>query len=335
MAKIMFIGDPHAQPNNLADLDSVFALALETIIQRQIDAVYIMGDLFHTHAILRQEVIDFYRKRIKFLKGGNQFKPQVFVGNHDLLGPTNGSINAISLVLSDMVGVIDKPTGLLDEPTIWGVPFVPDNKEFVRICNEVVPHNAILLCHQTFEGSQFENGFYAPEGVDQKLIPQPLVISGHIHNRQQVGKVIYIGTPRAVTANEANQDKGLAILDTATAQMEYISTNHLVKCYKYIEIHENGNTTIPKDLNFDKDDIRISIEGTEEFYAEFLRHNGWVLGKAKIIPNIKRELGKQINLETSTSMHDALKKYVFEVAGLEDSIKESVWTKLQEMMPSL
>src|SRR5208282_3433609 len=157
---------------------------------------------------------------------------------------------------ADVIDVISTPKELSSEPLIWGIPFIPDNREFVRICNQEVPHDAILLCHQTFEGSQFENGFYAPEGVDQTLIPQKVVISGHIHNRQTVGKVTYIGTPRAVTANEANQDKGISILDTDTMQIEYISTNKLVKCYKYIEVHEDGNTVIPMDLNFDKDDIR-------------------------------------------------------------------------------
>lgn len=333
MAKLMLIGDPHGQPNNLKDLDSVFALAADILAKQGVDYVYIMGDLFHTHAILRQEVIDFYQKRLKLLHGLNQVRPGVIVGNHDLLGPTNGSTNAVSLVLSDVATAIAEPMQVA--PNVWAVPFIPDNKEFVRICNEEVPHDSILLCHQTFEGSRFENGFYAPEGVDQGLIPQKVVISGHIHNRQTIGKVTYIGTPRAVTASEANEDKGIALFDTTTKEIAYISTNHLVKCYKHIEIHQDGNTTIPRDLNFDKDDVRVSIEGTEEFYAEFLRNNGWIIGKAKIIPNIKKELGKQINLETSASMHDALKKYVFEVAGLEDSIKETVWTKLQEIMPNL
>jgi DNA repair exonuclease SbcCD nuclease subunit len=329
MSKLLLIGDPHGQPNNLIDLGKIFDLA--ELHAGDVDGTILMGDLFHTHRILQQEVISFYKNNLERIAGTQQDVPVVLVGNHDMVGPTNDSLNAVSLTLEGYCTPVVKATKLFDG--VWGVPFIADKEKFIEVCKGI-PADAILLCHQTFDGSKYENGFYAPDGLDQKLIPQSFIVSGHIHSHQVIDGVTYIGTPRAVTAGEANQSKFIWILDTETRTFEKYCTDPFVKTYRTLEV--DSDTAIHLDgLNFLKDDIRIVVSGTQEFYNNFIDRHQDLIGKAKIIPNIKQVSGKKIDLEKSDSISDALHKYVFEVADINEELKEGVWNKLQQVIPQM
>jgi len=50
------------------------------------------------------------------------------------------------------------------------------------------------LCHQTFDGAKFSEGFYTTDGIDSSLIKTDLIISGHIHIEQRWANVYYPGT---------------------------------------------------------------------------------------------------------------------------------------------
>jgi hypothetical protein len=52
------------------------------------------------------------------------------------------------------------------------VPWLPPRRSRMR--HEVV-------CHATFNGARYENGFYAKEALDPDAVPQKRIISGHIH----------------------------------------------------------------------------------------------------------------------------------------------------------
>lgn len=330
MAKILLIGDPHGQPNNLKDLQSIFDLAEFIVGKEDVEYTALMGDLFHTHRIIHQEVVSFYKENLKRIKGKNQFNyPIVLVGNHDMVGPTNDSLNAVSLTLEGYCSPVVKATNLFDG--VWGVPFIADKNKFVDVCN-TIPADAILLCHQTFDGSKYENGFYAPDGLDQHLIPQKTIISGHIHSAQTIENVTYIGTPRAVTAGEANQSKYIYVFDTETKDFRKYCTDKFVKTYRTLEVNENTALHL-EGLDFIKDDIRIMVSGSQEFYNHFIEYHKELIGKVKLIPNIKQVSGKKIDLEKSESIKDALQKYVFEVADINEELKEGVWKKLQEVIP--
>lgn len=73
---------------------------------------------------------------------------------------------------------------------------------------------AYVYCHQTFYGSRYENGFYAPaeDSINPDFIPQK-IISGHIHTPQQFGKVWYIGAPRWRIKTDANVMRSIWVID--------------------------------------------------------------------------------------------------------------------------
>jgi DNA repair exonuclease SbcCD nuclease subunit len=93
------------------------------------------------------------------------------------------------------------------------LPYIHDNDEFIRIANELHQHSHTLICHATFDGAEYENGFYAPDGIDQYKLNYKCIISGHVHKQADLGKVWYPGTPRWLTSSDANEEKGIWIVE--------------------------------------------------------------------------------------------------------------------------
>src|SRR5690606_29183747 len=66
----------------------------------------------------------------------------------------------------------------------------------------------------------YDNGFYAPGGLDHTRVPQKRIVSGHIHTAQEFGNVWYPGTPRWENRNDANLDKGVWDVSVAGGSLE-------------------------------------------------------------------------------------------------------------------
>lgn len=339
--KTLFMGDPHAKVSNIKDLEKIFDFSFYLIKEHKIDQAVILGDLYDTHAVLRQEVIDFYQKNIYKLVGYSGRLPIVLVGNHDLVGPVSNNMNAVSLTLGTRAIVVDS---LYRDSNVLYLSFIPSKAEFIDICNKNSDLKTVI-CHQTFDGAQYENGFFAPDGIDLNSIPQKLVISGHVHKRSIIGnKIKYVGTPRALNANDCNEDKGLEIWDTDTGDFLFYSTNHLVKKYIKIDLKESqkGNlaeivTTMLTLHGFNEnDDIRVTISGTEEFYNSSLEELKEFKGKVRLIPQISKSNNRKFKASASSNdIYQSLSTYVKEIAEIDSNLKEAVWKKMTQLMPSL
>lgn len=341
--RLLIVGDLHAQVSNLEDTEAILE-EIEKIAsnpENKVDHVIFMGDLYHTHSVLRQEVIALIKKRVPYVHqtNGTCRRPIILVGNHDMVGPTNATTNAISLTLEHGVRVIDSPTQILQG--ILAVPFTSDPEKFVAYCNEDdFKETKLLLCHQTFDGSQYENGFYAPDGVKQERIRQPVVISGHIHKEQHVGKVYYVGTPRALNSSEYNEKKGVKIITYSPylgkiLDVESFDFNDKVKTYHRYDISEGQEFPVVPLTTSPKDDILFHIHGTKEFCNQMTARIEALnlVGTIKIVPDVKRDVKKQLSIEEAgVSTEDVLKKYVFEVSDIESTSKEKVWQKIQKLM---
>lgn len=337
----LLVGDLHAQINNLEDTGIILDAVAYIVRQQNVQFTVFLGDVYHTHSVMRQEVVKLLQDKLLNTRGAGQGKPIIIVGNHDLVGPTNLASNACDLTLSDVAAVVSEPLQVND---ILLMPFIPDNEVFIQLCNQY-PDTTVLICHQTFDGSVYENGFYAPEGVDQKLIPQKYVLAGHIHKAQTIGKVKYVGTPRALTAAEHNEDKGVTIVtydtELKTLDTKFISLNSLVKTYIHLDIKQDSfNADQLLSMRWKpKDSVSIHLYGTEEFCDEI---NSKIIPALKAsssgttiktIPHITRNQAqdKQIDI-TTESLKDALHRYVMTISPVKNEIREDIWETIQKEM---
>ena len=214
--KILRIGDPHVKINNLEESQKIIDFVIKTARSVKISHIEILGDLMHQHAVKRVEVEDFWYRNLTKLC--SEFTVIILVGNHDMAnsGDKNSNLHGLKpFELIKNLTIVEKPVNIrVGEGIITYAPYMKDNDAFVAQVNELhYGGSNLLVAHQTFMGAQYDNGFYAPDGIEPELIFHKEIISGHVHTTSQVGKCLYVGTPKWDTMSDANQKKGIWIFE--------------------------------------------------------------------------------------------------------------------------
>jgi DNA repair exonuclease SbcCD nuclease subunit len=236
--RILYVGDPHVKVNNIKESQDLIDFIYKTAIMEKVDKIVFLGDLFHTHAVMRMEVINFWLRSFTILcSSTNPFEVIALVGNHDKCGNIENnymhSLQSFQFHGSRLI-VIENPE-IVDG--IGFMPYMRDHNKLIEAAKRMPKR--CLVAHQTFTGATYENGFYAEDGIDPDLLPQEQIISGHIHKSQQVGKCFYPGTPKWDTISDANEDKGIWIIEHSSEgsieSKRFISTKDIVTpIYKYV-----------------------------------------------------------------------------------------------------
>ena len=213
---------------------------MDTIREERPDRVHIVGDLFHTHNIVRLEVLEFWDGWLDTLVVDPQIDIYVLIGNHDKGSTDEFAFSAISVfkhMRHKNLKICELPR--VDGPFAY-VSYYHNPETFVEVANRCAEQGAkVLVCHQTFDGSQYENGFYAPDGIDPSKLKFDLIMSGHIHTTQNLKNiatgqtVVYPGTPKWDTTSDANEDKGIWMFEHddktgALLSQKLLSTAHVV-----------------------------------------------------------------------------------------------------------
>lgn len=349
----LIVGDLHIQVGNLDESVRLLDYIANTFVEYKCRNLILLGDVFHTHAVIRQEVayvmLNFLKSFYLNVVSANKGRIIIVAGNHDGISPTDASQNALDLILSEFATVISSKEGYVSQEGYVFLPFIHDAKEFENAA--ILTHitaktmgiaDPVLICHQTFDGAVYESGAPCPSGVKSEILPYRTIISGHIHKRQIVNeKVVYVGTPRAVTAGEANEIKYIHTIhrdDAADGVLRFtqISTKDVVKNYYKFNVDELDITTHNIDLsdvNLQKDVVTVRVNGTQTFYDRFIEDNKQYLGTVRFIPLIKKDLSKTIALEASNETVDqSLERYVKTIADLPDDMRSEVWETIQKML---
>lgn len=287
--KILRVGDPHVMVSNLSDAEKLMDFIIETAIKEKVTTIEFLGDLFHTHAILRVEVVDFWKRVFNRIQAAF-IECRVLVGNHDQPGSKEKEqiMNALNIFEQDVFNTEKFALRyIINKPMVIGgiayIPYMSDKEEFLGACEELYSEGAtkLLVAHQTFTGATYENGFYAEDGIDPALVPQEYILSGHIHKQQEIGKCFYQGTPKWDTMSDANEDKGIWIYthnkDMSIKSKKFISTKNVVTpIYKY---------TIKEG-----EEDKIRLKKNAKNYIE-------LVGKAAWITKVKKKYKGKANIK--------------------------------------
>lgn len=258
LARYLIVGDYHAEPSDLEDCRRLANFIVETAKEQKAIVIF-TGDQYHTHAIIHAEVQLFWFELYSRLQN-EAFGSISLIGNHDKPGSASSKASAM-LAHTSQTDVIREPVPATNN--VLFLPYYDDKEAFIADCKKY-PSIHTLICHQTFDGSTYDNGFYAKDGIDPNLIPQKLVISGHIHTPQEFGKVWYVGAPRWRTLSDANTDRHiwLVVFDGGGRIVEKraFDTGEVCRKIHTFEIHEGKEAEIPV-IN-SKDEWNVDIYGS-------------------------------------------------------------------------
>lgn len=298
--KILRVGDSHATIANLSDSEKLMDFIFKTAKEQKVDRIELMGDLFHTHSIIRSEIMDYWYRFFKRVSD-EEILTIALVGNHDQIGDNEREhIHALTPFKNyPYLIIVDK---LLIKGPFAYIASRHSEEEFLQLANQAfVDECKVLMCHQTFQGCTFENGFYAENGFDLSKVPMPIVISGHIHKAQFMGKCDYIGTPKWDIATDAGQDKGIYVFthDKNTGNVlsrEFFSTKDIVTPIYSVKIVEGDEEPIIPT----KGRIAFELVGQAAWVTKMkkkLKGKGSIRAKITDRKNVSVDQGKLLSID--------------------------------------
>ena len=322
--KILFVGDPHIQPSNLEESERLLEFVLDTAKKENVEKLIFAGDLFHTHAVVRMEVMSFWQRWLNKIEA-EKIPTFLIVGNHDQIGDKQreDKMSALDPFSNGFtyINVISKPKHFFD---LGFLPYTSDHSKFIAWAEQMSQSGVKrLFCHQTFDGSKYDNGFYAPDGIDVKKMPVfEEVVSGHIHTEQKVGSsIFYPGTPKWDTMSDANEEKGIWISE-ASGSWRKISTASVCKKITKITLQE---TTHSGD---------VEIKENERTVIELVGSSSWISSMSKKLKGKASIVAKPTESEEKKKKRKNMNMDIYEYVDqfAVKSSKEDVKAYLKEVM---
>lgn len=284
MARVLFVGDPHLRINKFTLATQFLSWLNKHIAETKPDLVVNLGDSLDTHAVIRSEALNELMSHIYHVV--DLGIPYVYLtGNHDYYSPKDSKYHALLPFKNRIANlhVVDTPQDLFG---MTFVPYLADGNAFPRT---TLP---ICVAHQTFLGADY-GPVNAIEGVDANTVSADIIISGHIHKRHNLGKVVYVGSPYSQDASDANQIKGVSLFDTDTFEFSFTQTP--LPTWKTVKLAINGENTV---------DIvhaaleQATVDKTSHFVVEITGPKAEVIAYVESPRYLKLARGLSIRLKT-------------------------------------
>lgn len=211
----MCIGDPHLRINKFSLATQFLTWINKFIEEQKPDLVVNLGDALDTHAVIRSEAINELMSHIYYVV--DLGIPYVYIkGNHDQYSPKDSKYHAL-LPFKNRIANLHIVDASQDLFGMTFVPYLANGNDFPK------KTQPICFAHQTFLGADY-GPINALEGVDANTISADIIISGHIHKKHNLGKVVYVGSPYSQDASDVNQIKGISIFDSDTFEWVFTQT---------------------------------------------------------------------------------------------------------------
>lgn len=267
---LLLIGDMHVRKENIEESEKVIDWINNLKKQFNAKPVF-MGDQHDTMSIVRTEVIDFWDRAYKKIGINQSYSIE---GNHDLC--STGKTSAMT-AHNQVTKVITKLENNFITTKVGAIGYVRDNNSFIERSLELYREGVrYILCHAEFYGAKYENGFYAPHGINLDELPEDLYfISGHIHKKQEIvnvknGKpaVFYVGTPRMLTKSDIGENKGVTVFNTETFTFLFMPTPEDV-AEPLVSYTIKEGDELPEIKNSSK--VFVDITGSNDFVKEMCK----------------------------------------------------------------
>lgn len=253
------------------------------LIEKGIDTIIIPGDFFDNRLALDnrilKHVLDLFDNEFK------NFTIHILVGNHDSYHENTIKVNSLRVFeFYKNVKIYETNESIiLGDRKVLMCPWVTHPVDFQEYISKIEPHD-ICFGHfnfvnfKMFKDQEADHGLKADTFFEKFL----LTISGHFHTRSEKevngSRIVYIGNPFHLTRSDIGDERGYAILDTDTLQLEYIENTESIKFVKYTypqkleesDIRNNHvDIYIKYEIDMDETAIDRYIERLESFKPAF------------------------------------------------------------------
>lgn len=152
-------------------------------------------------------------------------------GNHDLSKKTNmGNTSLRGLDYIEGVHVLTQPTLLKvyymgKTLNMIAIPYLGDFVKETEYLASFSSDADYALMHTEISKMKMDNGMTITNGANPEMF-KGMILSGHIHRRQETKKVIYLGNPYQTSRGDIGDVKGLYTLDVKDNALAFIENDY-------------------------------------------------------------------------------------------------------------
>lgn len=188
---MIICGDIHIKLDNHDYIDLLETQLIRAIHTHNAREVVLLGDILHNHEKINTNALN---RALKLFKSLVQYVHLIIlVGNHDFIKNTEFmTINHWMNSLKEWPNVTIVDRAMRIGENVY-CPFVPAGRFIEAIDTVEWKTCKRIFAHQEFNGCNL-GSIKSTEG-DHWSKEYPPIISGHIHGRQRLGNIFYIGAP--------------------------------------------------------------------------------------------------------------------------------------------
>ena len=272
----------------------VLKLVSDLCIKHNVPAIF-TGDMYHGYDDLPAEsVIDTMAAYKEYFENPKILHFAIS-GNHDYISknsyefPSKSHLHTFSKVFNTFK-LLDYSVGEVKGLTLFGIPYNNGNvdlKKFLRkysLRENKAGYLRVLLIHTDWPGAKdtsgYEIGSYdnVSDDINKYLKGFDLILCGHIHKHQVLGKLIMVGAPNQQRISDINNKMGVLIL-YSDKSVELVEVPGIPKFVEY-----RGNKPIGTDMYVKVEDplpeeeVEIqeytSISNPKKVGKAYLKHRG-------------------------------------------------------------
>lgn len=279
MAKLIFTGDWHFgrdndSPRHNQYLQEFIEFMVDYANENDVAEIVQMGDYFDNRTKISNDTLNWGILGSKYISENFSGRYTVFPGNHDLYYK-----NRLDVAWTNALEKYAKVSKKVDERVIDGktflfVPWVCNNEEWDALASRVHTGEIdYVIGHFEFRDFYMNENYKMEHGLSHNELKRAKrVITGHYHKRQQMGNVIYVGSPFPFDYNDANDlERGFMVLDTDTDEVTFVDWGKVkilsLTYDEFLEYKEEGlideHTSVRIDLPDDADDALIEKASEE------------------------------------------------------------------------
>ncbi len=197
------------------------------------DVLMQVGDTFDNRQSINIKVLNYAINLFERL--GKILPIHIIVGNHDIWAKKSNEITSIDSLkwIPNVQVYVDPIEYKWANKKILLMPWRRDSSHEAETLADY-PQSQIVFCHSEVRGIYLNAKVKNQHGNESNIYDKyTRVYSGHIHYRQEKGKLLMVGVPYQLTRSDMNNPKGFDLVDLETMDETFFENNHSPKFLRY------------------------------------------------------------------------------------------------------
>jgi len=260
LSDIHFGKKSNSQAFNQAALEVVDKF-IERCREKGITTGVFAGDWHDNRIVLNVMTLNYSTEALRRLNdyfGSVGGKFYFILGNHDLYYRHQRRVSSLPFLNEfKNIFVIDNPTTVeIDGVPVMMIPWLTPGEDLHELVQETkakiaIGHLQFANCKWNSNSPVLTEGLPVSEAKKFKLL-----ISGHFHVHQQVGNVLYVGSPLQMNFGDAGDPRGFLEVNIRSGKWKHILNDYSPRYYKIkmsevlknLDLIKNNHITVIEDV---------------------------------------------------------------------------------------